>query len=72
MALIHYVEYNTTHASNFVIDVPVGYHWLLVITKTPAQFWVNGGLKEYPAHSANPLSSIAESLLSGLHRSFYQ
>lgn len=52
MAYIHYVEYNTAHAGNFVLDVPVGHHWLLVVTKTPAQFWVNGGLKEYPAHSA--------------------
>jgi AraC-like DNA-binding protein len=52
MAYIHYVECNTTHSSNFVIDVPVGYHWLLVITKTPAEFWVNGVLKEYPAYSA--------------------
>ncbi|MGO4370754.1 helix-turn-helix transcriptional regulator [Paenibacillus sp. MCAF20] len=52
MAHIYYVESNTTHASNFVIDVPVGYHWLLVITKTPAKFWVDGDLKEYPAHSA--------------------
>lgn len=52
MAHIHYVDCNTTHSSNFVIDVPVGHHWLLVITKTPAQFWVNGDLKEYPANSA--------------------
>ncbi|MFD1907744.1 helix-turn-helix domain-containing protein [Paenibacillus rhizoplanae] len=51
MALIHYVECNTTHASNFVVDVPAGAHWLLVITKTPALFWVHGGLKQYPAHS---------------------
>lgn len=52
MAHIHYVECNTAHAGNFVIDVPVGHHWLLVVTKTPAKFWVNGGLKEYPAHSS--------------------
>lgn len=61
MAHIHYAESNTTHAGNFVIDVPVGYHWLLVITKTPAQFWVNGGLKEFPAHSAilyRPLQKV--------------
>lgn len=51
MALIHYVECNTTHASNFVVDVPAGAHWLLVITKTPALFWVHSGLKQYPAHS---------------------
>ncbi|UQZ36132.1 AraC family transcriptional regulator [Paenibacillus sp. PK3_47] len=52
MVYIHYVEHNTAHAGNFVLDVPVGHHWLLVVTKTPAQFWVNGGLREYPAHSA--------------------
>lgn len=51
MALIHYVECNTIHASNFVVDVPAGAHWLLVITKTPALFWVHGGLQQYPAHS---------------------
>lgn len=38
MTHIHYVESNTAHASDFVIDVPEGYHWLLVITKTPAQY----------------------------------
>ncbi|WNS46045.1 AraC family transcriptional regulator [Paenibacillus sp. MMS20-IR301] len=51
MTHIHYVESNTVHTGNFVIDVPVGYHWLLVVTKTPGQFWVNGRLEEYPAHS---------------------
>lgn len=52
MTHIHYVECNTTHADQFVIDVPVGYHWLLVVTKTPAEFWVNDEFKEYPAFSA--------------------
>lgn len=52
MAHIHFAECNTAHSSNFVIDVPVGHHWLLVLTKTPAQFWVEGELREYPAHSA--------------------
>ncbi|NQX47958.1 helix-turn-helix transcriptional regulator [Paenibacillus tritici] len=51
MALIHYVECNTVHAANFVVDVPAGAHWLLVVTKTPALFWVHGALKLYPAHS---------------------
>ncbi|WP_039306211.1 hypothetical protein [Paenibacillus sp. IHB B 3415] len=32
-------------------DVPAGSHWLLVITKTPAKFWVHGGLKLFPAHN---------------------
>ncbi|MCM3633737.1 helix-turn-helix transcriptional regulator [Paenibacillus camelliae] len=52
MTHIYYVECNRTHASDFVIDVPVGYHWLLVMTKTPAEFWVDGTLQQYPAHSA--------------------
>lgn len=61
MAHIHFVESHTAHASDFVIDVPIGYHWLLVITKTPAQFWVDGQIKEYPAHSAvlyRPLQKV--------------
>ncbi|WP_151738043.1 helix-turn-helix transcriptional regulator [Paenibacillus tengchongensis] len=52
MAHIHFVESNTAHAGNFEIEVPVGYHWLLVITRTPGQFWVNGAFRDYPAHSA--------------------
>ncbi len=52
MTTIHYVESNMSHAGNLVVDVPVGYHWLLVLTKTPAQFWVDEGLKTYPAHCA--------------------
>lgn len=52
MAHIHYVERNRSHTNSFEIDVPVGHHWLLVIAKTPAQYWVNGKLIEYPAHSA--------------------
>ncbi|WP_127530273.1 helix-turn-helix domain-containing protein [Paenibacillus kobensis] len=51
MADIHYVECNMSHSDSFVVDVPEGYQWLLVITKTPAQFWVDGELKVYPAHS---------------------
>lgn len=50
---IFYVECDAAHASNFVFDVPQGHAcWLLVCTKTPAQFWVDGEMKEYPAHSA--------------------
>lgn len=52
MTNIHYIGCNTTHDSPFAIDIPVGNHWLLVITKTPALFWVNGELTEYPSHSA--------------------
>jgi AraC-like DNA-binding protein len=49
---IHYVVCDAIHDGDFVLDVPVGHQWLLVITKTPALFWVEGELKEYPPHSA--------------------
>jgi len=52
MNRIHYVESDTTHDGEFFLDVPLGHHWLLVVTKSLAQFWVDGELKEYPAHSA--------------------
>jgi len=52
MTQIYFVECNREHVKPFVVDVPAGHHWLLVLTKTPAEFWVDGELKEYPAHSA--------------------
>lgn len=53
MTNIHYVETDATHTNNFVFDIPQGHDcWLLVITQTPAIFWVNGEIKEYPAYSA--------------------
>ncbi|GBF72231.1 AraC family transcriptional regulator [Paenibacillus sp. 598K] len=53
MNQIYYVECDATHASNFVFDMPQGHRcWLLVMTKTPALFSVDGTLKQYPAHSA--------------------
>lgn len=52
MTHIYHVECDMTHKNPFVVDVPVGFHWLLVLTKTPAEFWVDGEVKEYPAHSA--------------------
>lgn len=53
MTNIFYVEYDATHNSQFVFDIPNGHDcWLLVITQTPALFWVEGSLKEYPPHCA--------------------
>ncbi|GGH51396.1 hypothetical protein GCM10008014_17100 [Paenibacillus silvae] len=53
MNTIFYVEHDAVHHSGFVFDVPEGHDcWLLVITKTAAQFWVDGELKEYPPHHA--------------------
>jgi len=52
--LVHlfYAYCDAAHDGHFVLDVPEGLHWLLVVTKTPALFWADGELKEYPAHSA--------------------
>lgn len=53
MTNIYYVGTDATHTESFIFDIPKGHDcWLLVITKTPALFWVNGEFKEYPAHSA--------------------
>ncbi|ULT56126.1 AraC family transcriptional regulator [Neobacillus drentensis] len=53
MTTIDYAGTDAVHSSNFVFDIPKGHDcWLLVVTKTPAIIWVNGELKEYPAHSA--------------------
>lgn len=52
MVHIHYVESDRSHNASFEVDVPVGCHWLMVITKTPAQFWVDGELVWSPPHSA--------------------
>lgn len=53
MATIYYVGYDTTHPDDFVYHVPEGLDsWLLLLTQTPAQFWVQGEFKEYPPHYA--------------------
>lgn len=53
MTNIYYVEYDAIHNSSFVFDIPEGHNcWLLVVTQTPALFWVDGELKEYPPHCA--------------------
>lgn len=53
MATIHYVGYSCVHPGDFVYHVPEGLDfWLLLLTHTPAQFWVDGEWKDYPSHSA--------------------
>jgi AraC-like DNA-binding protein len=52
MTHIYYAECDMTHNSDFLLDVSEGSHWLLVATKTPALFWVDGELKEFPTHTA--------------------
>jgi AraC-like DNA-binding protein len=53
MTKIYYIGCDAAHPDSFVFDIPEGHDcWLLLHIKTPALFWVNGELKEYPAHSA--------------------
>lgn len=50
---IKYVEYDARHRENFVFDVPEGHDsWLLLITQTPAIFYVNDEYREYSPNSA--------------------
>jgi AraC-like DNA-binding protein len=49
MIRVIYAHCDMAHdGRNFVTDMPVGTQWLLVFTKTPARFWVEGELREYP------------------------
>lgn len=53
MTTIYYVGYDTAHPEDFMYDIPEGHDfWLLVLTQTPAEFWVKGEIKEYPANCA--------------------
>lgn len=50
---IRYIGYSAVHPGNFIFDVPSGHDcWLLLLIHTPAFFFVNGTLREYPAKSA--------------------
>ncbi|OUM97529.1 MAG: AraC family transcriptional regulator [Thermobacillus sp. ZCTH02-B1] len=53
MIRVYYAHCDMAHdGRHFVTDVPEGNQWLLVFTKTPARFWVEGELQEYPPFSA--------------------
>lgn len=52
MTDIKFVGCGYVEPSNFILDVPVGADYLFILTHTPAFFWVEGVVKEYPAHSA--------------------
>ncbi|WOC31619.1 MULTISPECIES: helix-turn-helix transcriptional regulator [Caproicibacterium] len=50
---IRYIGYSAVHTENFIFDVPGGHDcWLLLLTHTPALFFVDGTLREYPAKCA--------------------
>ena len=50
---IRYVEYDAMHKGNFTFDVPNGHDcWLLIITQTPAIFYVDNEYRKYPPNCA--------------------
>lgn len=50
---IRYVEYDAMHKGSFVFDIPEGHDcWLLVITQTPAIFYVENEYRKYPPNCA--------------------
>lgn len=50
---IRYVEYDAMHKENFVFDIPEGHDcWLVVITQTPAIFYVDNEYRKYPPNCA--------------------
>ncbi|MDR9855160.1 hypothetical protein RJP21_16200 [Paenibacillus sp. VCA1] len=39
----YYVGYDAAHPGDFIYDIPDGHDfWLLILTQTPAEFWVQG------------------------------
>ncbi len=52
MNQIRFVEHNAAHPGGFVFDQPEGHDcWLLLLTHTPALFWVDDTWTRYPAGS---------------------
>lgn len=50
---IYFTGYDAIHSGDFVFDIPEGYDcYLLLMTHTPALFYVEGQCTEYPAHHA--------------------
>lgn len=52
MNSIHFVGYSAVHPADFVFEFPQGDCYLLLLITTPAEFLVDGVVKEYPANSA--------------------
>lgn len=53
MNYIRYVDFDTSHSEDFVFDVPEGHDcYLLVLTQTPAIFYVDNDYVEYPPNCA--------------------
>lgn len=53
MIHIDYADYDSSHSKDFVFDIPDGHDcWLLLLTQTPAVFFVEDDYKEYPPNCA--------------------
>lgn len=52
MTEIKYVGCEFVEPGNFVLDIEKGNDHLFLLTHTPAFFWVDGEVREYPAYSA--------------------
>ncbi|BCJ94197.1 hypothetical protein acsn021_17660 [Anaerocolumna cellulosilytica] len=53
MIHINYVGFDASHSKDFVFDIPEGHDcWLLLLTQTPAIFFVEDNYREYPPNCA--------------------
>lgn len=53
MEKIHMIGYDAVHPSDFIYDVPAFHdRYLLILTNTPARFWLEDGAQVFPPHQA--------------------
>lgn len=53
MNQITFAGYDSSHPRDFVFDIPDGHDcWLILLTHTPAVFYVDNNYREYPANCA--------------------
>jgi len=53
MNKIYFTGYDSIHNADFIYDETSGFNcYLLLLTTSPARFWVDGQIEEYPPHSA--------------------
>ena len=53
METIHMIGYDAVHPADFIYDVPAHHdRYLLILTNTPARFWLEDGPRVFPPHCA--------------------
>ena len=53
MEKIHMIGYDAVHPADFIYDVPMRRgRYLLILTNTPARFWLEDGPRVFPPHCA--------------------